>query len=85
MQLEIIKKGKEKPDSVAFRVFGKDNQVDFYSSSRLGQIKVTSTGFIIAVPDEHIGKEFELKDVSGKKVIASGKLEKGTKKDDTQN
>ena len=82
MQLEIAKKGKDKPASVAFRVFDGKGNVDFYASSRLGKIEVTGTGYSIPVPEEHVGKDYELKDVSGKKVIASGKVEKGSKKDE---
>jgi hypothetical protein len=57
--------------NAAFRAFNKGS-VDYYTSTRIGGILADKDGFVIAVPDEHIGKDYELKDIGSMKVISKG-------------
>jgi hypothetical protein len=61
--------------NAAFRAFNKGS-VDYYTSTRIGGILADKDGFVIAVPDEHIGKDYELKDIGSMKVISKGRIQK---------
>lgn len=73
---------------VAFRAFDirKDaegkvtkNDVVFFGSTRGGQVVPTADGYQVDVPEVDLeGKDFELKEIATKKVIATGKIFKAT-------
>lgn len=56
------------------------NEVVFFGSTRGGQVVPTPEGFQIEIPEglDLEGKDFELKEIASKKVIASGKIFKAT-------
>jgi len=56
--------------SFALRIFSENEQVD-YRSTRIGTLDVKD----ISVPDKYLGCNYELKDITELKVVASGKIE----------
>lgn len=85
----ILVTGSSIIGDVAFRVLDikKDtegkitkNDVLFFGSTRGGQVVPTPEGYQVDVPDslDLEGKDYELKEIGSKKVIASGKIFKAT-------
>lgn len=60
----------------ALRIFNGNEQI-FYGSSRLGNLQKKDTGYEIDVTGSenlYTGKTFELKDVSSRKVVLTGRI-----------
>jgi hypothetical protein len=72
----FIKQNTSGIETAVLRVF--DNKEDkahtYYASSRLGTIRIMPDGFEVDIPAEMEGKDFELKALPEKKVIAAGKV-----------
>lgn len=66
-----ITKGLKQDHSFALRVFDSDGHQILYRSTRLGTLDLKD----INVPNEYIGFDYELKDISELKVISSGKID----------
>ncbi|MGE5440819.1 MAG: hypothetical protein ACM3UR_13275 [Bacteroidota bacterium] len=83
--IAIVTTKPSEVSDVAFRAFDirKDaegkvtkNDVVFFGSTRGGQVIPTPDGYQVDVPENLNleGKEFELKEIASKKVIAAGKI-----------
>lgn len=63
-------KSLKQDHSFALRIFSENEQVD-YRSTRIGTLDMKD----ISVPDTYLGCNYELKDITELKVVASGKVE----------